>query len=403
MKKSLLKTPSLWLLIPLVGFPQIGETIYTPCLPDMAEAFSTSAQAVNLTLSLYFVGFALGVLSFGTLCDSMGRRPAMLIGLSIYVIGSFFCIASPNISLLLASRFLQGFGASVGSVVVQTMMRDLFSGARRSQVFSIVTAALALSPAIGPLIGGFVDEMAGFKANFAVLFFMGLILLVASIFFLSETQKRDVSVASKERMLSLFQRMLQDSFIWKTVLIVAGCNGIVFSFYGEAPYIFQKILGYTPSEYGRMGMFIALASIVGAFLSHKLGPKLGSENLVKLGALFSLFGSIFFLSLAHFGFVSAANNNLGAVCIIVPMAFIFIGFGLMIPNTLSVALKSYSESLGIAGAFLGLMYYFFIAIFTEGMGFLHDGTVMAMPLYFVILSLLMVLLSFSKRSNNLIR
>ncbi len=353
---------------------------------------------MNLSLSIYFVGFALGVLFFGTLCDRRGRRPSMLLGLGIYVIASALCIMSPNILILLLSRLIQGFGASVGSIVAQTMMRDLYTGARRSQVFSMVTAALALSPAMGPLVGGFVGEAFGFKGNFAVLLAMGLILLVASYRRLNETQNPAVQPVLKTSMLAVFKKMLADSYIWKTIIMVAGCNGIIFSFYGEAPYIIQKILGYTPSEYGRIGMIIAAASICGAFLSHRLGGKTSSERLVQVGSVLTLLGSTIFFILAFTGLIEFTLGPAGVVYIMLPMALIFVGFGLIIPSTLAVALKAYGANLGVAGAILGLLYYLFIALFTEGMGLLHDGTVLAMPAYFVGISMLMCLVSFFREN-----
>lgn len=373
---------SLWLLIPLLGFPQIGETIYTPCLPDMVQKFLTSPQLVNMSLSLYFVGFALGVLFFGSSCDRYGRRPSMLLGLGIYVCSSVLCVLSPNIFALLLSRLLQGFGASVGSVVTQTIMRDLYSGSRRSQVFSLVTAALALSPAVGPLVGGFVDQQFGFKGNFIILLLIGLVLLIASYCFLKETLEK-VGQSKKIAILPIFKRMLLDPFIWKTVFVVAGANGILFSFYGEAPFVFQKILGYSPSAYGCIGFMVALSSICGALLSHRFNTKINSEKIVLFGAFFTVVGALVFLILASLGFINSSSLILSTISILFPMFFVLIGFGLMIPNSLSIALKSYSQNLGMAGACLGLMYYFFIALFTEGMGVLHDGTALAMPRYFL--------------------
>lgn len=109
MKK--LAVPSLLLMIVLVAFPQISETIYTPSLPDIAHALGASNSSVQLTLSIYFVGFALGVFCWGWLSDLTGRRPAMLCGLVVYGIGSLMCFYSESILLLLASRFIQAFGA----------------------------------------------------------------------------------------------------------------------------------------------------------------------------------------------------------------------------------------------------------------------------------------------------
>ena len=395
---------SLWLLIPLIAFPQIAETIYTPSLPDMARAFLTSTRWVNLSLSVYFCGFALGVFFFGSLCDRMGRRPAMMLGLLLYTLASGCCTFAPSIGFLLAFRIIQGIGASVGSVVSTTIMRDLYTGTRRSQVFSIVSAVLALSPAVGPLLGGLIDEYFGFRANLGALFGLGFILLVASSKFLNESQSLEsTDLQEKSGVFSVMKRMICDAFIWKTVVVISVCNGILFSFYGEAPHIFQGVLGYSPSEYGRIGFAVALSSVIGAVLSHRLVKKFSSTFIVNLGVLLTVLGSFVFLGTASFGWIRAESGIGALVAIMFPMFFILVGFGLIIPNTLSVALKSYQDQLGFAGACLGLMYYAIIALLTDGISLLHDGSVLVMPRYFVVISLAMFLVTLVPSSLQSIR
>src|SRR6185312_1310355 len=106
--------PALSLLLCLLGFPQISETIYTPSLPDLARTLSVGMDLAELTLSIYFIGFAIGVLGFGILADVFGRRASMLAGILIYLVGCIGCAFSHRIELLLFCRFVQAFGASVG-------------------------------------------------------------------------------------------------------------------------------------------------------------------------------------------------------------------------------------------------------------------------------------------------
>src|SRR5580692_6531866 len=147
------KKLSISLLIALVGFPQISETIYTPALPNVANGLQASAYMVEATLSIYFLGFALGVLLWGTISDWCGRRNAMLMGIIVYGIGTLGCANVGTIEALLAWRFLQAFGASVGSVLTQTILRDSYNGEERTKLFSVMSGALAFSPAIGPVLG----------------------------------------------------------------------------------------------------------------------------------------------------------------------------------------------------------------------------------------------------------
>lgn len=182
---------SLLMIVLLLGFPQISETIYTPSLPDLAHSLGVGEEWAEFTLSIYFIGFAVGVFLWGVIADWIGRRPAMLCGLILYGIGSWGCYQSEHIITLLAWRFIQACGASAGSVVTQTMIRDLYAGAKKNQIFSIAGAALALSPAIGPFIGGWMDEYAGWRGNFAFLVVMGIVLLIYTFIKLPETASAD--------------------------------------------------------------------------------------------------------------------------------------------------------------------------------------------------------------------
>jgi Bcr/CflA subfamily drug resistance transporter len=384
--------PSIWLLIALIGFPQISETIYTPSLPDIARTFGIGNEWVNLTLSIYFIGFALGVLLWGRLSDRIGRRRAMLWGIGIYVLGCTACYASGNITLMVVSRFIQAFGASAGSVVTQTMMRDVFSGQRRSQVFSAVGGAIALAPAIGPFIGGYVDEWWGFYANFVVLFVMGVLLFAYCLKALPETRPEQPSTQTSVNLWGLASKMIRDSHVWVCAFLIAGCNGILFSYYGEAPFIFVELLGFTPSQYGLFGLVVAFAIVFASFLSHRLNAKMSSERVIGLGCSTMTLGSLLLL---------LCSQHLSVLWFMTPMMIIFVGMGLTIPNSISIALRSYQHVVGSAGAIFGLMYYVLIAFMTELMGIFHDGTMFPMPLYFVGLSIMMSVVFFAKEYLSL--
>ncbi|KLU19707.1 major facilitator transporter, partial [Proteus mirabilis] len=155
------KKLSLWLAIALMMFPQIAETIYSPALTDIANGFHVGANEAGQTLSLYFFAFALGVIIWGRLCDVIGRRPTMLAGLFIYSVACLGVFMTQDFSVLLGLRMLSAFGAAVGSVGTQTIMRDVYSGDELAKVFSVMGAAIALSPAIGMLSGSLLVSYAG--------------------------------------------------------------------------------------------------------------------------------------------------------------------------------------------------------------------------------------------------
>lgn len=382
-----MKTPSLFLLVCLLGFPQISETIYTPSLPDLARSLGVGMNQVEYTLSIYFTGFAFGVLVFGILADLLGRRKSMLIGLSIYVVATFGCAFCHSIEALLCMRFFQAFGAAVGSVVTQTILRDLYQGPERSRVFAICSAALAFSPALGPVIGGFVDQLFSWKANFFVLTSIGIALWICSSARLIETRTAPPQI-TKNLLTSLMKKMLTDPTLYFYAFLIAGCNGIVFSYYAEAPFVFIELLGLTPSQYGLLGLVISVSFFLASFVSIRLSAKFSSMKTIAFGAGVALLGSVFMYLLSEMH----AGITLWSCSILL----VFTGVGIMVPNCLSHALSQYQAYSGSAGSLFGFAYYWMISGFTALMGIAHNGTSHAMPLYFCGISAVMVVLSVSR-------
>ena len=382
-----ISTPSILLFIILVGFPQISETIYTPSLPDIARQLGASNNAIQLTISIYFLGFAFGVFCWGRLSDSIGRRPAMLWGILVYGIGSLGCYLSSSVEWLLASRFIQAFGASTSSVVTQTILRESIDGAKRHAVFAQISAALAFTPALGPLIGGWVDQSFGFRAVFLTLVLMSAAIWAYTWTSLPETR---VTAASKINTLSVAKRLLFDRRVWGFGFLIGATNGILFSYYAEAPFIFIEFFQMSPGRFGFFGIFVALSSILGAMLSRKLLTKLQAEQIIVIGTLITMVGALGLTALAAIGIkVTLVDLMLMVACIFI----LLLGIGMAIPNCLSLALTSYTDVLGTAGAIFGLGYYVVVSLITTGMSVLHNGSLMIMPLYFLGLSIVMIFVS----------
>lgn len=389
MKKSIeTRVPSLLLLIVLVGFPQISETIFTPSLPDIAHDFQASMATVQLTLSIYFLAFALGVFFWGWLSDFIGRRKAMLYGLVFYGLGSFLCFRSGSIEVLLFARFIQAFGASTGSVVTQTILRESYYGNQRHALFAQISAALAFTPAIGPLIGGLVDQYLGFRAVFFVLVLMSVLVFCYAFLRLPETF--EVSKRVPVKLVPIIRRLLRSPKVLTYGFLIGAINGVLFSYYAEAPFIFIEQFHLSTAMYGFLGIGVAGASILGSLLSKRLLSIYQPEKIILLGIKTMMFGTLFLL------ITSMANNLPESVQFWLMLIGIFIlltGTGIALPNCLSLALVDFQDVIGSAGAIFSLGYYLLVSLFTFGMSKLHNGTLLAMPLYFLIIGVLMFLLA----------
>lgn len=335
----------LMLAIALLMFPQIAQTLFSPALGDIGRAFDVGPQAAAQTLSVYFLAFALGVVTWGRVCDRIGRRPSMLAGLAIYVFACVLGLSVRSFNGLLMAQALAAFGAAVGSVVTQTLLRDRFRGSELAQVFSLAGMALAASPAIGLFSGASLVQGFGYRGVLAALLLLASALWLWSWRVLPETRAPQLTSVS---LFATMGDMLRDPGIWRSALWIATFNVALFSYYSLGPFLFER-LGLSSSAFGYSGVMLALASGFGAWLNKCL-LRIGCSplQLIRLAAVTGLLGGIgVWLLQAHIWFV-------------LPMLLVVLAFGMAIPNILGAALSNYTDRLGTAGALLGLFYYLLI-------------------------------------------
>lgn len=339
--------PHLWHLTFLIMFPQVVETIYSPALPGIAQAFRVSSERAAQTLSVYFVAFAVGVALWGWLSDRIGRRPAMMLGLICYAAGAAMAMVANDFSVLLLARMVAAIGAAAGSVVVQTMLRDSYESTALARVFSVMGAALAVSPVFGLVSGGWLVSHFGHTGVFMALVLLATVLLVLTAIALPETRPENTS---SERFTGLACRMARDGELRKNAMLVALLNTMLFSYYSLAPFLFGQ-LGWSATAFGWTGGLLALASLSGSLLNRKLlATGQSPERLVRDACTLALLSGVAAWSLQHSAWV------------LVPVAGVVVAYGIAIPNVLSQALRHYREQAGAAGALFGLSYYLLLGI-----------------------------------------
>lgn len=373
--------PSIFLIIVLVGFPQISESIFTPVLPMISSNLHISAATSQLTMSIYFIAFAIGVLFWGQLSDKIGRRQSMNLGIIVYLLGNIGLFISPTFNLLLASRFIQAFGASVGSVVTQTIMRESFDGIQGAKVFSQVGAAMALSPAFGPLIGGAIQTYFGYRNVFSALIIMATLVLLYSYARLPET--RDENSIQTVSLLKVTWRLLKDPIVWAYGILIGGINGILFGYYSEAPFIFMEHFGYSSVKYGSLGMTLALASLIGAMIVNFAVKYIKPETIALIGLVFSTLSGLLLMISLQFD---------QAYLMIIGFFLIFLGLNTTLPITLNLALKGYEDVIGSASGIFSFGYYLIVSLLTYLVSLIHNGTIFALPSFILITSLIMLII-----------
>lgn len=374
------KKTTLILLTLLIMFPQFVETIYSPALPQIASEFRVNHQEASRTISLYFMAFAIGVVFWGIASDVIGRRKAMIYGLAIYGLGTILALLCTDFTILLIARLIAAFGAAVGSVVTQTILRDLYDKKELTRVFSIMGIALSVSPVVGLLTGGILVDNYGYVGVFLMLLFLAFLLTILTLKFLPETKKE---TCIKPDFIGVFKELLCDKLIWLSVFLVGFFNIMFFSYYSLAPFIFER-LGLSSLQFGYSGIVLAFSSLVGALVNKKLiYRQVQSYDIILIAAFLAGIGA---------GSVLLLKDSLW---FLIGVMFVVIAFGMAIPNILSLALLKYKNVAGTAGSFFGLMYYTLIGIGLAISGWLQDlGLVLSIG------ALLLILLALAYKRGN---
>ncbi len=241
------------LLAALTAIAPLSTDLYLPTLPDIGRAFGVSPASVQLTLSGYLVGFALGQIAYGPISDWYGRKSGLMVALACYCIGSLICFAAPSIEVLIGARVLQAFGGSGAIVLARAVVRDLYSGARAGKELSVMGLVMAFGPVSAPLVGGVLHAMFGWRSSFAALLAFGLVLIVTVQRKLPETlEERPEARLSLGAMLSGYRQILRSrEFTIYLAISAAAYTGLV-AWLSAAPFILQNIYGRTPLAFSML-------------------------------------------------------------------------------------------------------------------------------------------------------
>ena len=177
------KTGTLIFLVIISAFPPLTTDLYLPALPTMVEKLNTNQAMVNLTLSVYFAAYAIGLLFWGPLSEKFGRKPILLMGLGIYVIGSVLCALSNFVEMLIGARLLQAFGGSAVTVVATAIVKDLYDGREREKIIATIMSLVIIAPMVAPVLGALLLKIVNWHMMFAALAVFGSVAMLFTFFY----------------------------------------------------------------------------------------------------------------------------------------------------------------------------------------------------------------------------
>ena len=356
-----------------MGFASISTDLFLPAIPTMATALHADVGSVELTISSYLIGFSLGQLFWGPFSDRHGRRGPVAAGLVLFLIGSAACGLSGSAYALIGWRVVQALGASASVVLARAMVRDLYAGAHAARMMSTLIAIMAIAPLLGPVVGGEILAIAGWRAIFFTLVGIGLVTIVA-LFTLDETLSSSRrSTEPLSRALAEYGGLLRH----RRLLAYAGAAGFFFAgtfgYIAASPFVYITIHHLPPRQYGLLFGAGIVGIMVTSTFNGKLVARLGSDRLLLWGAAGAALASVVLAATARTGWGGLAG-------LAVPM-FVFVATtGLIAGNAAAGALADFPEKAGAVSALFGAFQYGGGIIGSALVGTLSNGTAWPMGL-----------------------
>ncbi|MHC6226115.1 multidrug effflux MFS transporter [Pseudomonas sp. X10] len=337
----------LLLLAGLAALGALSTNIMLPSFPSIAQALQVPTSALGMTLSSFFVAFAVGQLAVGPLSDRYGRRSLVLGGLAIFLVGSVLCASATEMPTLIVGRIVQALGVCAASVLSRAIARDLFAGEALARVLALTMVAMSAAPGFSPLLGGALEQAFGWRAAFIFVAIIGIVLAAHYVLVIGETHPVHRRAPISLRTIAYgYAKLAGNRLFIRPALAVSLIIGALYAFFATAPAILMEILGLSAIQ---LGLFFA-ATVLVVFAAGMLAPRMahryGARSTATAGFGIALLGGLaLVLSASHIGLLTFSM----AITI-----FLF-GMGLANPLGTAAALQPFGQQAGLASALLGFL------------------------------------------------
>ncbi|MCG6268107.1 Bcr/CflA family multidrug efflux MFS transporter [Vibrio furnissii] len=338
--------------------------MYLPAMPAIARDLGASAGAVQITLTAYTTGFAIGQLLHGPLADSYGRRPVMLCGILLFAIASMVSATTDGIDALTMIRAAQGFAGAAAAVVIQAVVRDMFDREDFARAMSFVTLVVTLAPLLAPMIGGHLAVWFGWRSIFWALAIFSAVVIAMVFWKIPET----LSAENRQPLhfkstIKNYVQLCRNSEAMGLIFAGAFSFSGMFAFLTAGSFVYIDIYGVTPNEFGYLFGLNIVAMIAMTSLNGRVVKKVGSHAMLRFGLFVQL--------LAGIGLFVGWLMGVG-LWGTVPFVVLFVGsISTIGSNSMGLLLSGYPRMAGTASSLAGTLRF--------GTGSLVGALVAAMP------------------------
>ena len=340
--------------------------LYLPAFPEIAADLHTPVARMSLSVSVYFIGFALGQVLYGPLLDRFGRKPPIYVGLAVYLAATAGCMTAQSFEALLIFRFVSALGGCAASVGAISMVRDYFPAKDGARIFSMLMLVLSVSPLLAPSIGSVLAGQWGWRMLFAALAALAVVDLFLVALALPRGYRGDRSVRLELiPIMRTFREVLREpqfrAYVFSGSLSFAG----LFVFVAGAPALFMQDFGVSAHGFGLIFATLAGGMIGGGQLNHLLLRYAPGKIVFRRALIVQVvIGAIFLVGALSFGYGLAGTLTL--------LFLYLVCAGITYPNAAALALEPFSKNIGSASALLGFLQLGLGAIAAALVGLLGD-------------------------------
>lgn len=361
-----------------MAFASVSVDIYLPALPVISKDLGGDAE---LSITGFLIGFSLAQLFWGPVSDKIGRKKPLIIGVSLFIIGSFFCALSTSIYEMLFWRVFQAFGASTAPTLARAMIRDMFDKTRAAEMLSTLVVIMAIAPIIAPFIGSFITEISSWRFIFYLISIFGIFVFLA-LFFVPETLK-DKSDDSLIKAFKNYKILLFNTHFMRYASALMFYYTAIYTFITASAFVYIEHFGVKTQDYGYFFSVNIIGVMALSFFNRNLVKKFSLDTLLKLAIFVSLIS-------ASLLFLFEISGLLSLYLMAVFIFFVFSSNGIIATTATAAALDRVALNMvGSASALVGAMQYGRGILASILYAFLKDGTPLimcAMIAFFTFLS-----------------
>ena len=360
MKKSINHLYLIILLSVLSSVAPMGVDTYIPSIPDIANAFNVSIEKIELSLSVFLIGFSVGQIFGGPISDKYGRKMSSVFGLLGFAFFSFVIIFSTTIYELWVFRFFEAFFGGIVVVNAAAAVRDRFHGVEAAKVFSLIGMVRSFAPLIAPAIGAFIIHFYSWKAIFI---FLTLYALVVAFFIYKDLEES--YTYSKQNVIESFKTVLSHKLALKAMLVLGFSFGGFFIIIAKTSFIYIEYFkiptDYFPFFFGINFIVLMIMIKINITLLKKFNP----VELIKMASLIQIIsGGLFALNYED---ITLVLTVVLIACYMSMMAFIF-------GNCMALTLEHFPKNAGVASGVVGVLQFGLGAIISSIALSFHDET-----------------------------